>query len=94
MSADDNGDDPIVQGLLPGYISRRHEELLRLEAALAEGDYATLRTIGHNLHGSGGAYGLPRISELGKALELSAREEDRDKAATVLADLRRFLAEL
>lgn len=94
MSETDNGDDPIVRDLLPGYIARRHEELVRLQAALDEHDYATLRTVGHNLHGSGGAYGLPRLSELGKALESCARARDADGVAAVLAQMRQFLAAL
>lgn len=87
-------DDPIVRELLPGYLARRHEELPQLEAALDAGDFETLRTTGHNLHGSGGAYGLPRISELGKQLERAARDGNGEQARVTLEEMRVFLNDL
>lgn len=94
MSEIDHDDDPIVRGLLPGYVARRREEIDKLDGALADGDFETLRTIGHNLHGSGGAYGLPPISAMGKRLEQAARAADAAAAATILAELRAFLGTL
>lgn len=87
-------DDAHVQELLPGYLARRREELVRLDEALRQGNFKVLRTIGHNLHGSGGAYGLPRISELGRALEQAAREEDAQSCGAVLTELDTFVNSL
>ncbi len=83
--------DPFVKELMPGYLARRREELSRLEAAAAEGDFEALRVVGHNLHGSGGAYGLPRISELGRDLENAAHERDEAGVRAIIDAMRAFI---
>lgn len=85
------GDDPILADLLPGYLDRRWSELETLNQALEAGDFAKLMIIGHNLHGSGGAYGLDKISELGQALETAAREKDGDSVRATIQRIRAFL---
>ncbi len=87
-------DDPILQELLPGYLARRREEVGTLEDALARGDFDKLRIIGHNLHGSGGAYGLDRVSEFGKALEKAARADDSEAIRVTIRQIRAFLEEI
>lgn len=94
MSDLDNIDDPIVKDLLPGYLERRREELVTLSNSLAAGDFEGLRTIGHNLHGSGGAYGLPRMSELGKALEVASRDHDEKSIRETLHEMHSYLDSL
>jgi len=88
------GDDPIVRELLPGYLSRRREELTTLEGALARRDFAKLRIIGHNLRGSGGAYGLEKVSEFGTSLETAAQAEDDDAIRDTIQQIRAFLKEI
>lgn len=94
MSDLDNIDDPIVRDLLPGYLARRREEILTLNDALERQDFESLRTIGHNLHGSGGAYGLPRMSELGKKLENAARLHDSESIQGTLREMKAYLDNL
>jgi HPt (histidine-containing phosphotransfer) domain-containing protein len=43
-----------------------------IAAALARGDFDTIRSIGHNMKGTGGSFGLPQISRLGADLEQAA----------------------
>ena len=88
--SDENG-DPFVEELLPGYLARRREELPRLKSAVDDRDYHTLRIIGHNLHGSGAAYGLPRISEFGRDLESAAHGQDDAGARAVIDAMGAFL---
>lgn len=87
----DNEHDPIVKELIPGYLARRREELKTLDKAFDEGDYDNLRIVGHNLHGSGAAYGLPRISELGRDLEYAAHGRNATGVRTAIDALRAFL---
>lgn len=94
MTEFSGGDDPILKELLPGYLARRRDELATLDDALQRGDFAKLRTIGHNLRGSGGAYGLPKVSEFGKALETAAAADDADSIRETIGKMRTFLAEI
>lgn len=92
MTDFNGGDDPILRELLPGYLARRKEEITTLEAALQEKDFSALRVIGHNLFGSGGAYGLPKVSEFGRRLELAAKEGDEDEIKATIEQMRQFLS--
>ena len=94
MSNSTQDDDPIVRELLPGYLERRRQELTTLVDALERGDFLRLRTIGHNLYGSGGAYGLQKVSEFGAALEKAAQAEDTSAIRRTIQQIRSFLEEL
>lgn len=91
MSEFSGGDDPILQDLLPGYLARRWDELATMSEAAEREDFETLLTIGHNLHGSGGAYGLNRISILGNELEAAARNRDLELVRETIKKMRAFL---
>ncbi|NNF51886.1 MAG: Hpt domain-containing protein [Gammaproteobacteria bacterium] len=83
--------DPIVRGLLPGYLKRREEELVRLTALLENKDFADIRVLGHNLSGSGGAYGLPQLTDFGRRIESAARDKDEQALRREFAQLGDFL---
>lgn len=86
--------DPIVRSLLPGYLQRREEEIERIDTWRASGQFAEIRTAGHNLAGSGGAYGLPELSQIGRALEQAGQDADPDAVAVQLEAMRRYLAQV
>ena len=83
-------DEPGVR-LLQRYLGRRREELVQLKDALAGSDFRLIARIGHNLHGSGAAYGLPRISALGEQIELAAERAAATSIAEIIAKLEQFL---
>jgi CheY-like chemotaxis protein len=74
------------------FLARRRAEIAPLREALALGDFATVRSIAHNLKGVGASFGFPRISELGEDLEESARASDAVQAGAQVDALERFLA--
>ena len=83
--------DPFARRLLSQYLERRKTDLSRLRAALAAADFSSIERTGHNLFGSGAAYGLDEISALGARLEKAARSAQSDSIAGVLDDLERFV---
>lgn len=72
--------DPFARRLMVRYLNQRHDDIDTLRAALAEGDFGRIRKKGHNLFGSGSAYGLDRVSELGAGLE---KEAERGNSAAI-----------
>jgi len=84
--------DDSLRDLAPGYLDNRRGDLPRLAAALAGGDWETLRVVGHNVKGTGAGYGFDEISRIGAALEVAARERDAARAAASVDELRRYLA--
>ena len=83
--------DPFARRLLSQYLDRRKTDLSRLRAALNAADFSSIERTGHNLFGSGAAYGLDKISALGARLEKAAKAADADSIAGVLDDLEQFV---
>lgn len=84
--------DPVLRPLIPGYLAKRKEDVARLCQALAAEDWEHIRVIGHSMKGSGGSYGLDRITVLGTALEDAAHARDESAAQRVIDDLEDFVA--
>lgn len=84
--------DPLLLPLIPGYLEHRRKDLQGLADALAAGDLGAARKIGHNMYGSGGAFGLPPVSALGKRIEDGALAGDAAAIAAARAELEQFLA--
>lgn len=66
-----------LETLMPSFLANRGKELDALRTALAAGDFAELRAIGHRMKGVGASYGFTRISSFGVQIETSARSLDR-----------------
>ena len=83
--------DPELRDLVPGYLTRRREDVVALREALAEDDLATVALRGHKMKGSGAGYGFDRISEIGARLERAAQSGDADEARTRVDELESYL---
>ena len=83
--------DPFARRLMVRYLENRKDDVERLRAALARNDFDHIRDKGHNLFGSGSAYGLDRISELGAALEKSAGKQDSEEVDRLIENLEAFI---
>ena len=70
--------DQSAASLMPRFLRRRAEDVTTMRAALARGEYERIQTLGHNLKGTGAAYGLPNLGEIGAALEDAAGRRDHD----------------
>ena len=84
--------DPFARRLLTQYLDRRRADLARLRDALEASDFGSIEISGHNLSGSGAAYGLEPISLLGADLEQAAQSRQVDRIREVLDQLERFVA--
>ena len=58
-----------IKARRPAFLTNRWRDLEKMQAVLAAGDFAALRTIAHNCKGTGTGYGFPEISSLGAQLE-------------------------
>lgn len=100
MKADDNKGrpieiaDPFARRLIGQYLDHRKDDIDKLQQALANADFETIRITGHNLYGSGSAYGLDDISWLGASIEKAADEKDDAKIETLIGELTCFLQKL
>jgi signal transduction histidine kinase len=80
-----------LKPVVGGYLEKRRGDVAKLRAALEHGDYATIRTLGHQMAGTGGGYGFEPITDIGSVLEDSALAIDADRIRASIEDLDRYL---
>ena len=83
--------DPDLQELIPGYLENRQADMQAMQEALAQGDYETIRIVGHSMKGSGGGYGFDTITEIGSALEQAATHKKPDTIRRWVDELLTYL---
>lgn len=86
--------DPFAKKLIENYLLRREDDLSLLRTSLENGNFEEIRVKGHNLSGSGSAYGLDRISEIGKNLEQAAEGGDATALVLHIDTLEKYLKKL
>ncbi len=81
-----------LKPVVGGYLEKRRGDVEKLRAALDRGDYATIRTLGHQMAGTGGGYGFDTITEIGSALEESALANDAARIRASIENLDQYLS--
>jgi signal transduction histidine kinase/CheY-like chemotaxis protein len=81
-----------LKPVVGSYLEKRRGDVAKLQAALDRGDFATIRTLGHQMNGSGAGYGFEPITEIGSALEESALAGDGARIRASLQDLENYLS--
>jgi CheY-like chemotaxis protein len=83
-----------LKPVIPAYLEKRRADLVKLKTALEQGDYDTVRTLGHQMAGSGAGYGFAQITEIGGALEESALAGDTPRIRNGIVQLERYLNDI
>lgn len=86
--------DPFARRLIGKYLENRRDDIGKLTKALADSDFDTIRVTGHNLYGSGAAYGLDDISWIGASIEVAADSKDVSGIERSIEELGLFLKKL
>jgi HPt (histidine-containing phosphotransfer) domain-containing protein len=90
---DDNYAEELINELIPWYLASEKENLILLEAAFAEKDFATLIDIGDKMYGHGSSYGFDFISILGKRIEIAAIQANTLLLPELITALKNYLEE-
>lgn len=69
------------------YLERRKGDIENCRHALENGDLKVCETVGHQLKGNGSMFGFPEISEVGKTLELAAKDHNNEAAKHCVEEL-------
>jgi len=83
-----------MQALVQRFLARKRGDLDRLRGALATDDFETMRRIGHDLKGSGEAFGFPELSGFGAEIERAAVSSNRQALRDQLTAVEQFLSHL
>ena len=79
-----------IEHLIPGYIEQTRRQARALTTMLTEERFGEIRSIAHNLQGSGGSFGFPVLTELGMQLTRAADAQDHAAAEAVVVELNIF----
>ncbi len=83
-----------LEDLIPGFLDNRQSDLQKLEQALGDQDFETLRSIGHNIKGVGGGYGFHEMTVIGAAIEECAKENMLEAAIENVRKLSHYLSNI
>ena len=78
--------------LVSEYLASCQQDLPRLFAALAGREYASVRTIGHQMKGTGRPYGFPGLTQIATAIEQAAVHQDAAGLENHLSELEIYLS--
>ncbi len=82
---------PKLAALLPAYLLDCTHIVAAMNEALDKGDFTTVIFHAHNMSGSGGGFGYQSITDIGVALEATAKSADTAGSRRWLGDLSSYL---
>lgn len=84
----------LINELMPELLEMLGEMLESLYASWRKKDLPGLQSLGHDIKGTAGMYGLAAISQLAGKLEKAAREHDFQKITSIIGDLEEKYAQI
>jgi len=82
---------PEVEELVPEYLAERKTEVAVFRKLLEKSDFDAIRILAHNLKGNGRSFGFPELTDIGAAMETSAREASGTALTRQLEELAGYL---
>ncbi len=76
---------------VPAYLENCRQNVVLMREALDRNDFEAVTILGHNLRGTGGAFGFQPITEFGAGLELASEDNDHVGASALLGALSSYL---
>ncbi len=83
-----------LTSLASEYLKSSRKKAAEIVVAIEHEDFDAIRTAGHNMKGTGTAYGFPRLTELGGTIEQSAIQKDAGALRTLVHDLIAYLDQI
>jgi HPt (histidine-containing phosphotransfer) domain-containing protein len=81
----------VPREMVSQYLFKSRNNLPALKAALAGYEYEFARIYGHQMKGSGGAYGIKQLTEIGALIERAATDQNIDELGNQVAALEEYL---
>ena len=99
-SCDNNGDeivvrlDPLIEDIVGDFLQHRRENVTSILDALEAADYEAVAKIGHDIEGTGGAFGFDGMARIGRSLRQAAREASPGEVKRLTEELVGYLRRL
>ena len=66
--------DPLIEDIVADFLQHRRENVSSILTASEAADFQALENIGHDIEGTGGAFGFSGMARIGRSLRQAARE--------------------
>lgn len=83
-----------VRALIPGFLSRRVDDIQALRQFFEAQNFPELSMIGHRLKGCGTAYGFKMVSDVGAQIESAANQKDITLLRALISDYETIIMDL
>jgi PAS domain S-box-containing protein len=83
--------NPKLAGRTPAYLQNCRQNGVAMLDALDRVDFETVKFLGHQMRGSGGAFGFQAITDIGAELQQAAESADADAARKWVGELSSYL---
>jgi CheY-like chemotaxis protein/nitrogen-specific signal transduction histidine kinase/HPt (histidine-containing phosphotransfer) domain-containing protein len=83
--------DDEIADYVPQYLQVRRNDAIQLHSLVAWSDFEAIRTLGHNLKGTGGSFGFPELTNIGGEIEAAAEKRDSGQLARLANRLERYV---
>ena len=83
--------NPKFADRIPAYLQNCRQNGIAMLDALDRADFETVRYLGHQMRGSGGAFGFQAITEIGAELQQAAESSDTEASRKWVGELSRYL---
>jgi HPt (histidine-containing phosphotransfer) domain-containing protein len=80
-----------LEDLIPGYLHNRENDIKTMTDKYAQGDYESIRILGHSIKGTGGSYGFDRITAIGSEIEEAARAMNTEGMSRGIEELADYI---
>lgn len=83
--------DPEIKEIIPEFLERRRNDVLKLREFLNSREFHNLQMMGHRLKSNSAGYGCFHLGTLGGRLENAALAESIEKAISAVDEIEDFL---
>ena len=83
--------NPILADRIPAYLQNCRQNVIAMLDALDRVDFESVTILGHNMRGSGGAYGFQAITDIGAAIQQAAESADTEASRKSVGELSSYL---
>jgi len=82
---------PTLAARIPAYLQNCRQNVVVMLDALDRVDFETVTSLGHQMRGSGGAFGFQAITDIGAALQQAGESADQDVSRKWVGELSSYL---
>ena len=86
--------DRDLEDLMPLFWSSREQDLQGLAKGIDESDFNALRSIGHDMKGTGSSFGFHSVSEIGDLIEVAALANDLPTIQAQFATFKDYMSRI